>query len=87
MKKSPDRALEILLVEDNRGEARLVLEAIAEVRSRVGQTSAMYGPMMAKPDARKNSRGEMTRAGRRPPCSRPVRGSKSVQMRSPASGA
>jgi two-component system, chemotaxis family, response regulator Rcp1 len=31
MKISPDRALEILLVEDNRGEARLVLEALAEV--------------------------------------------------------
>jgi CheY-like chemotaxis protein len=31
MKKSPDRALEMLLVEDNRGEARLVLEALAEV--------------------------------------------------------
>ena len=31
MKNPPDRALEILLVEDNRGEARLVLEALAEM--------------------------------------------------------
>jgi hypothetical protein len=51
-----------------------------------GRTRDVIGQTSAKPLARQNSTGDKTSAGRRPLCSRPMRGSKSVQIRSPASG-
>ncbi len=45
----------------------------------------VIGQTMAKAEAAKKAPGYRTRAGPRPLCSRPTRGSKSVQIRSPAS--
>lgn len=52
-----------------------------------GLTREVIGQTTANSVTWQNSPGETTRAGRRPLCSRPTRGSKSVQIRSPASGA
>src|SRR5262249_34454394 len=52
-----------------------------------GRTEEVIGQTIANSVTRENSAGETTSAGRRPLCSRPTRGSKSVQIRSPASGA
>src|SRR6266481_3333493 len=52
-----------------------------------GRTREVIGQTMANSVTRQKSPGETTSAGRRPLCSRPMRGSKSAQMRSPASGA
>ena len=51
-----------------------------------GRTREVIGHTIANSVARLNSPGETTNAGRRPLCSRPTRGSKSVQTKSPASG-
>jgi len=51
-----------------------------------GRTREVIGQTMAKRLACQNASGATTSAGRRPPCSRPIRGSKSVQMRSPSFG-
>jgi len=63
-----------------RPSGRTVLVGNGRTREAIGQT-------IAKCVARQNATGDRTSAGRRPPCSRPVRGSKSVQIRSPSSGA
>src|SRR5437868_14413134 len=52
-----------------------------------GRTREVIGQTMANSVTWLNSAGDTTSAGRRPPCSRPTRGSKSVQIRSPAAGA
>src|SRR5436190_9138765 len=52
-----------------------------------GRTREVIGQTIANSVTRQKSPGERTSAGRRPLCSRPTRGSKSAQMRSPASGA
>src|SRR6266404_9351691 len=52
-----------------------------------GRTREVIGQTIANSVTRQKSAGETTSAGRRPLCSRPMRGSKSAQMRSPASGA
>src|SRR5438270_9916078 len=52
-----------------------------------GRMREVIGQTIANSVTRQKSPGETTTAGRRPLCSRPMRGSKSVQMRSPASGA
>src|SRR6266436_7182017 len=52
-----------------------------------GRTREVIGQTIANSVTRQKSPGETTSAGRRPLCSRPMRGSKSVQIRSPASGA
>src|ERR1700739_4070357 len=52
-----------------------------------GRTREVIGQMIANSVTRQKSAGETTNAGRRPLCSRPTRGSKSAQIRSPASGA
>src|SRR5215470_14752310 len=52
-----------------------------------GRTREVIGQTIANSVTRQKSAGETTSAGRRPLCSRPIRGSKSAQMRSPASGA
>src|SRR5438046_5848434 len=52
-----------------------------------GRTREVIGQTIANSVAWLNSAGDTTSAGRRPLCSRPTRGSKSVQIRSPASGA
>src|SRR5260370_13007555 len=52
-----------------------------------GRTREVIGQTIANSVTRQKSAGETTRAGRRPLCSRPTRGSKSTQTRSPASGA
>src|SRR5438132_10217539 len=52
-----------------------------------GRTREVIGQTIANSVTWQKSAGETTSAGRRPLCSRPTRGSKSVQMRSPASGA
>src|SRR5271166_5946627 len=52
-----------------------------------GRTREVTGQTIANSVTRQKSAGETTSAGRRPLCSRPKRGSKSVQTRSPASGA
>ncbi len=46
----------------------------------------VIGQTMANAEAEKKALGDSTKAGRRPLCSRPVRGSKSVQIKCPASG-
>jgi hypothetical protein len=46
----------------------------------------VIGQTIANPLARQKPTGETTSAGRRPLCSRPIRGSKSVQIRSPDAG-
>ncbi len=51
-----------------------------------GLTRVVIGQTMVKRLACQNATGEMTSAGRLPPCSRPVLGSQSVQIRSPSSG-
>jgi hypothetical protein len=51
-----------------------------------GRTRDVIGQTIARPVFSVNAAGETTRAGRRPACSRPLVGSKSVQMRSPVSG-
>src|SRR5215469_14001907 len=51
-----------------------------------GRTREVIGQTIANSVTRQKSAGEMTSAGRLPLCSRPTRGSKSIQMRSPASG-
>src|SRR6266566_2560972 len=52
-----------------------------------GRTREVIGQTIANSVTWQNSAGDTTSAGRRPLCSRPTRGSKSVQIRSPASGA
>src|SRR5437868_14477199 len=52
-----------------------------------GRTREVIGQTIANSVAWLNSAGDTTSAGRRPLCSRPTRGSKSVQIKSPASGA
>src|SRR5271163_2177749 len=52
-----------------------------------GRTCEVIGQTIANSVTRQKSAGETTSAGRRPLCSRPTWGSKSVQIRSPASGA
>src|SRR5438045_8478714 len=52
-----------------------------------GRSREVRGHTTANSVAWQNSAGETTNAGRRPLCSRRVRGSKSVQTRSPAAGA
>src|SRR5580693_732293 len=52
-----------------------------------GRTCEVIGQTIANSVTWEKSAGETTSAGRRPRCSRPTRGLKSVQMRSPASGA
>src|ERR1700751_1471859 len=52
-----------------------------------GRTREVIGQTIANSVTRQKSAGETTNAGRRPLCSRPTRGSKSVQIRPPASGA
>src|SRR5438876_1777104 len=52
-----------------------------------GRTREVIGQTIANSVTRQKSAGETTSAGRRPLCSRPMRGSKSAQIRSPASGA
>src|SRR6267378_150503 len=52
-----------------------------------GRMREVIGQTIANSVTRQKSLGETTSAGRRPLCSRPTRGSKSVQIRSPASGA
>src|SRR6266568_6511814 len=52
-----------------------------------GRTREVIGQTIANSVTRQKSAGETTSAGRRPLCSRPTRGSKSAQIRSPASGA
>lgn len=51
-----------------------------------GLIRLVIGQTMTKPVFKTKAAGETTRAGRRPACSRPIVGSKSVQIRSPASG-
>src|SRR6202045_3170581 len=51
-----------------------------------GRTRDVIGQTTAKPVFSVKAAGETTRAGRRPACSRPLVGSKSVQIRSPVSG-
>src|SRR5215472_12239722 len=51
-----------------------------------GRTREVIGQTIANSVTRQKSAGETTSAGRRPRCSRPTQGSKSVQIRSPASG-
>jgi hypothetical protein len=51
-----------------------------------GLMRVVIGQTMANSAARQNSPGDTTRAGRRPLCSLPTRGSKSVHNRSPAFG-
>ncbi len=50
-----------------------------------GRTEVVIGHTMANRDGRQNKAGETIKAGRRPLCSRPVLGFKSIQTRSPAS--
>src|SRR5438552_6808576 len=52
-----------------------------------GRTREVIGQTIANSVTRQKSAGETTGAWRRPLCSRPTRGSKSAQIRSPASGA
>src|SRR5438132_891943 len=52
-----------------------------------GRMREVIGQTIANSVTRQKSAGETTSAGRRPLCSRPMRGSKSAQIRSPASGA
>src|SRR5207249_3479797 len=52
-----------------------------------GRTREVIGQTIANSVTRQKSAGETTSAGRRPLCSQPTRGSKSAQIRSPASGA
>src|ERR1700683_1925399 len=52
-----------------------------------GRILLVIGQTISKRAPSYRSWGEITSAGRRPPCSRPVRGSKSVQTMSPARGA
>src|SRR6266404_9409358 len=52
-----------------------------------GRMREVIGQTIANSVTRQKSAGETTSAGRRPLCSRPTRGSKSAQIRSPASGA
>src|SRR5437764_7796785 len=52
-----------------------------------GRTREVIGQTIANSVTWQNSAGDTTSAGRRPLCSRPTRGSKSVQIKSPASGA
>src|SRR6266404_7860495 len=52
-----------------------------------GRTCEVIGQTIANSVTRQKSAGETTSVGRRPLCSRPTRGSKSAQIRSPASGA
>jgi hypothetical protein len=61
-----------------RPSGKTTLDAKGRIRLVIGQT-------MANRDASQNGAGDTTSAGRRPLCSLPVRGSRSVQMRSPAS--
>ena len=73
---------------DVRGE-NFTLHGEAGRQNDAGAESAdllVIGQTTTNDEARKKSLAERTSAGRRPLCSRPVRGSKSVQMRSPASG-
>src|SRR6516162_2674588 len=51
-----------------------------------GRMREVIGQTIANSVTRQKSAGDTTSAGRRPLCSRPTRGSKSVQIRSPASG-
>src|ERR1700730_16278388 len=51
-----------------------------------GRTRKVIGQTIANSVTWQKSAGETTSAGRRPLCSRPTRGSKSAQIRSPASG-
>src|SRR5271169_5469872 len=51
-----------------------------------GRTREIIGQTIANSVTWQNSAGDTTSAGRRPLCSRPTRGSKSAQTRSPASG-
>src|SRR6266851_959299 len=52
-----------------------------------GRMREVIGQTITNSVTWEKSAGETTSAGRRPLCSRPTRGSKSVQIRSPASGA
>src|SRR5215469_5661967 len=52
-----------------------------------GRTREVIGQTIADSVTRQKSAGETTSAGRRPLCSRPTRGAKSAQIRSPAAGA
>ena len=51
-----------------------------------GRTREVIGQTTANPVLALNAAAEITRAGRRPACSVPLVGSKSVQIRSPADG-
>lgn len=51
-----------------------------------GRTRDVIGHTTVKPVDRQKATGDTTSAGRQSPCSRPARGSMSVQIRSSASG-
>ncbi len=69
------------LVHDGQAAGPLVMDAV------LAAIALEHGAMaIANSVTRQKSAGETTSAGRRPLCPRPMRGSKSAQMRSSASG-